>query len=99
MDPMETLDEALKLHLASDQVRRGRQPFEIGGFQGSRFVCAAQGVVGVMPRTTRVRFAAFAKMVEHVLRYEGRLVHRPSPLLERFAAPRGQPGPSLDRVG
>ncbi len=60
---METFDEPLKLHLATDQVRRGRQPFEIVGFQGSRFICAEKGVIGVMPRTTRVRFAAFAKMV------------------------------------
>jgi hypothetical protein len=82
MDPMETLDEPLKLHLATDQVRRGRQPFEIVGFQGSRFICAEEGVIGVMPRATRVRFAACAKTVQHVV---GRLVHRPSPLLELFA--------------
>ena len=66
---MEAFDEPLKLHLATDQVRGGRQPFEIVGFQGSRFICAEKGVIGVMPRTTRVRFATFAKMVEHFVRW------------------------------
>jgi hypothetical protein len=69
MNPMEAFNGPLKLQFATDQVRRGRQPFEIVGFQGSRFICAQQCSIGLMPRTTRVRFAAFAKLIEHVVRY------------------------------
>ncbi len=72
---MEALSELLKLQLPANQVRRCRQLFEIIGFQGSRFICAQKGLVGLMPRATRVSFAAFTKMVEHLVRYDGRLMH------------------------
>jgi hypothetical protein len=75
MNPMEAFKELLKLQLATNQVRRSREPFEIAGFQGSRFICAQKCTIGLMPRTTRVRLAAFAKMVAHLVRYDGRLVH------------------------
>jgi hypothetical protein len=75
MNPMEAFHELLKVQLTADQVRRGRQPFEIAGFQGSRFICAQKCTIGRTPRTTRVRLAACAKMVQHLVRHDGRLVH------------------------
>ena len=49
---MEAFDDSLKLHLATCQVRCGRQPFDVVGFQGRRFICAEKGVIGVMPLTS-----------------------------------------------
>jgi hypothetical protein len=85
MDLMKAFDEPYKLQLATNQVRRSRQPLQIIGFQWSRFIRAEKSVIGVMPRMTCERFAALAKLVGHFVRYVGWLVHRSSPTLERFA--------------
>ena len=48
--PVSALERAVELRLASDQVRRGRQPLEVRRAQGALAIGQGQELVGVLPR-------------------------------------------------
>ena len=67
--PVSALERAVELRLASDQVRRGRQPLEVRRAQGALAIGQGQELVGVLPRAAGVRSpAAIQVLPRHVIR-------------------------------
>ena len=65
MRVMSTIEDAVKIEVSADQVRRRREQLEILDSKGSRPVCERERLVGVTPCSTPVRLATHLKLVGH----------------------------------